>query len=91
MTTQIDDLAKDLKLLATQLRTNDDYTALDNIQDVLSKLTSNPDILINCNINMISNIIAAMQECQAKRDWLGLADYLEYDLIRVINPQTKIS
>lgn len=85
MTIKIDDLVKDLKLLATQFRTNDEYTALKNIQDVLTNITSDPDILINCDITMLSNINTAMYECQIKEDWLGLADYVEYDLIRAIN------
>lgn len=86
MTTQLDDLIINLKLLATQFRTNDEYTAINNIQDTLIKITSDPDILINCNISMLSNISTAMHDCQTKGDWLGLADYLEYDLIRAINP-----
>ena len=91
MNIQISDLTRDLKLLAKQLRTNNEYTALENIQDVLSKITSSPNILINCNLNSLVNINTAMHDCQIKEDWLGLADYLEYDLIRAINPQIESS
>lgn len=91
MTIQIDDLIRDLRLLAIQFRTNDEYTALNNIQGVLINITSSPDILINCDLNRLGNISAAMHNCQTNEDWLGLADYLEYDLIRVINPQTESS
>lgn len=78
-----------LKLLATQFRTNDEYSALNKIQDTLSEITSDPDILIDCNISVLTNISQAMCDCQAKEDWLGLADYLEYDLIQAINPQKR--
>jgi hypothetical protein len=91
MTTKFDDLIKELNLLATQFRTNDEYTALKNIQDVLTNITSDPDILINCDLPILININTAMYECQTKEDWLGLADYLEYDLIRAINPKTESS
>ena len=89
MTIQTDDLTRDLKLLAAQLRTNKEYDALNNIQGYLTNITSDPDILINCDLNMLGNIIAAMHNCQDKEDWLGLADYLEYDLIRAINHKPK--
>lgn len=89
MTTKIDDLIENLKILAIQFRTNDEYTALHNIQDVLAKITSDLNVLMNCDISKLSNINAAMYDCQKKSDWLGLADYLEYDLVRIIKPQSE--
>lgn len=74
----------DLQQLAIKFRTNDEPTAIKEIEYTLRKIMSNPEILISCNISVISNIVFAMQECIVKNDFLGLADYLAYDLVRAI-------
>jgi hypothetical protein len=74
----------ELQQLAVKFRTNDDPAALKEIDSLLNKVISDYEVIISCNINTISNIIFAMQECIGRGDYLGLADYLAYDLVRAI-------
>ena len=32
-----------------------------------------------------SELVAAILQCQEWQDWLGLADYLEYELVQTLN------
>ena len=75
----------ELQQLAIKFRTNDGPTALKEIELTMNKIMSDHNILIGCNIDTTSNIIFAMQECIVRNDFLGLADYLAYDLVRTIN------
>lgn len=81
---KIDTFTNELQQLAIKFRINDEPIALKEIEPILKKIMSDSDILINCNINHISNIIFEMQKCIAKNDFIGLADYLAYDLTRAI-------
>lgn len=83
--TDLDKYIDALKQLAIQFRINDEYSALNSIQDVLGQITANPDIVTKCDLGVLSNINTAMYDCQKREDWLGLADYLEYDLVRAIS------
>ena len=81
----MNDYTNELHQLAIKFRVNDEITALIEIERTMSRVMSDHDILINCNIQTISNIIFEMKECMAKSDYLGLADYLDYDLVRAIS------
>ena len=74
----------ELQQLAIKFRTNDEPTALKEVNPLIDKIISEPEILIKCDINTLSKIVFEMQECIGRNDFLGLADYLAYDLIQII-------
>ena len=36
------------------------------------------------NAQDLSNVISSILNCQEHKDWLGLADYLEFELVHII-------
>ncbi len=40
--------------------------------------------LKNVDSSDLGNVIACIVSCQEHKDWLGLADYLEFELVHII-------
>lgn len=80
----IEDYIKKLNSLAIKFRTNDDLNAILEMPELLNAITSDQNILINSNPKAIGAILGLIYECQGRDDWLGLADYLEHDMIRAL-------
>jgi hypothetical protein len=43
--------------------------------------TTNP-----ASVQQLGQILGQILQCQERRDWLGLADYLEYELQELLQP-----
>lgn len=82
---KITGFTKQLQQLAEKFRINDDLNAQIEMQDILQCMTSDPDVLIASNTNVIGTILESIYKCQNNSDWLGLADYLDHDLVRAMN------
>ena len=64
--------------LAHQFRLEEPVTALQTLPTLLQDILTNKGTLP-------PELVAAMLQCQERQDWLGLADYLEYELIQTLD------
>lgn len=81
-----EEFTRQLHQLAVKFRTNDDLSAAMDMSNILQEIMSDHGVLMSSNSNVIGTILAMIKECQTRDDHLGLADYLDYDLVRAITP-----
>ncbi len=58
----------------------------DYLEMVLTDFQKWPDVEIN---RQLPQLLAAILACQEKQDWLGLADYLDYELQQLFQAVAK--
>jgi len=64
--------------LAHQFRLGESVTALQTLPTLLQDILTTRGMLP-------PELVAAMLQCQERQDWLGLADYLEYELVQLLD------
>jgi hypothetical protein len=77
VSSEIAELRRDAAGLAAQFRLGQAVQAALLLEPFLSRYV---DRLDQQRAAQIVQVLRAMLECQTRSDWLGLADFLEYDL-----------
>ena len=77
-------ITKKLQLYACHLRLGRSLEVMESLVDLLVEILSQIDDKNGSFANSIGIIFSSILACQQREDWLGLADYLEYDLIKIL-------
>lgn len=64
--------------LAHQFRLGESVAATQTLPTLLQAILTERGMLP-------AELVTAMLQCQERQDWLGLADYLEYELVQTLN------
>ena len=71
---------QELKTLAIYLRLGRPLEVMEDIVELLEDVTLRIKSNKSEDNSPIAVIVASILECQEAEDWLGLADYIEYEL-----------
>lgn len=72
--------------LAHQFRLGFHTQAALDMADELGRLAQQLPPENEQDIRLFTTLMGKMFECQQRQDWLGLADYLEYELQELLTP-----
>ena len=71
---------KQLKFFSDSFRLGKSLEVIDDLINLLSEIVPQTIGLKSNNAVSIEDIFSKILNCQKSEDWLGLADYLEYEL-----------
>ncbi|MEH8261561.1 hypothetical protein [Aeromonas veronii] len=67
-----------LTALANQFRLGQSVAASQALPELLQEVLTEQG-------NLPPGLVAALLQCQKRQDWLGLADYLEYEVVHCLS------
>ncbi len=76
----IDVIVKKLKNFAALLRLGRPLEVTNDLINLLEEIMTEAGVRTSNNLHFIEEIFSSILCCQEAEDWLGLADYLEYEL-----------
>ena len=77
------EIIETLSEFSVSYRTGRQLEVTDDLINFLEKIA--PDFNQNDILKKnFSTILMAILDCQSREDWLGLADYLEHDLVQLL-------
>jgi hypothetical protein len=74
--------SRDLETLGQQFRLGRSIAACLRLPDVLQSCMQDLQGRTPTQLKAFEELIGCILDCQTRQDWLGLADYLEYDLVQ---------
>ena len=82
-------ITKKLQFYASQLRLGRSLEVMESLVAFLIELLSQFDLEQESATKSVGTIFSSILACQEREDWLGLADYIEYDLLEIIRERVS--